>query len=448
MPARRGQELNYSQAEEYLNNFVNYEQIPGITYAPPGYSLRHVEELLNRIGNPQLAPSTIHIAGTKGKGSVAAMITNILTSSGYRTGLYTSPHFHTLRERISIDGSLISEAAFAATMAEVKPFIESMKQDTAFRQLTYFEALTVLAFAYFQKKHVGFQVLEVGLGGRLDATNVVPNPTVCIITSISLDHTQILGNTLEEIAREKAGIIKSGCWVVISPQPEEAASVISDVCREKEAKVVQIGKDVSWHKTGGDLHHQSLVIVTTTNEYQVDIPLLGDFQLENVATAVAASEILASEGFPISPVDMSRGLAQVKWPGRFQIMQEHPTVVIDGAHNVASMKRLVDNIKSYFAHKRIFLVFGTSCDKDIPGIVNELVSLSPQVIVTRASHSRAAPVSTLAAEFTKRGIAPEIKETVNEAVSRALCLASRTDVICVTGSLFVVAEALDYFSGS
>jgi dihydrofolate synthase/folylpolyglutamate synthase len=448
MPGRRGQELNYSQAEEYLNNFVNYEQIPGITYAPPGYSLRHVEELLNRIGNPQLAASTIHIAGTKGKGSVAAMITNILTSSGYRTGLYTSPHFHTLRERISIDGSLISEAAFAATMAEVKPFIESMKQDTAFRQLTYFEALTVLAFAYFQKKHVGFQVLEVGLGGRLDATNVVPNPTVCVITSISLDHTQILGNTLEEIAREKAGIIKSGCWVVISPQPEEAASVISDVCREKEAKVVQIGKDVSWHKTGGDLHHQSLVIVTTTNEYQVDIPLLGDFQLENVATAVAASEILASEGFPISPVDMSRGLAQVKWPGRFQIMQEHPTVVIDGAHNVASMKRLVDNIKSYFAHKRIFLVFGTSCDKDIPGIVNELVSLSPQVIVTRASHSRAAPVSTLAAEFTKRGIDPEIKETVNEAVSRALCLASRTDVICVTGSLFVVAEALDYFSGS
>jgi dihydrofolate synthase/folylpolyglutamate synthase len=437
--------LNYSQAEEYLNSFVNYEQIPGITYAQPGYSLRHVEELLNRMGNPQLTARTIHIAGTKGKGSVAAMIAQVLSSSGYKTGLYTSPHFHTLRERISIDGSLISEAEFAAAMAEVKPFIESMRQDAAFRQLTYFEALTALTFAFFQKKQVDFQVLEVGLGGRLDATNVA-RPVVCIITSISLDHTQILGNSLEEIAREKAGIIKSGCWVVISPQPEEAASVISDICREKEAKVVQVGKDVTWHKISGDLHHQSLVIEGRTSKYQVSIPLLGDFQLENAATAVAALEILSSAGFAISTADITQGLAQVKWPGRFQILQQHPTVLIDGAHNVASMKRLVNNINAYFTHKRIFLVFGTSCDKDIPGIISELVPLSPQVIVTKVSHSRAAPLSTLVAEFTKRGIEPETEETVTEAISRALSLAGRTDIICVTGSLFVVAEALDYFS--
>jgi dihydrofolate synthase/folylpolyglutamate synthase len=439
--------LNYSQAEEYLNSFVNYEQIPGISYAQPGYSLRHVEELLNRMGNPQLAARTIHIAGTKGKGSVAAMIAQVLSASGYKTGLYTSPHLHNLRERIRIDGSLISEAEFAAAMAEVKPSIESMKHDTSFRQLTYFEALTALAFAYFKKKQVDFQVLEVGLGGRLDATNVT-RPVVCIITSISLDHTQILGNSLEEIAREKAGIIKPGCWVVLSPQPEEAASVISDICREKEAQVVQVGKDVTWHKIGGDLYHQSLVIEGRTSKYQVSIPLLGDFQLENAATAVAALEILASEGFAISTADIAQGLAQVKWPGRFQILQQHPTVLVDGAHNVASIKRLVTNIKTYFAHKRIFLVFGTSCDKDIPGIINELVLLSPQVIITQASHSRAAPLSTLAAEFTKRGIEPETGETVAQALSRALSLADKTNVICVTGSLFVVAEALDYFSGS
>jgi len=439
--------LNYSQAEKYLNSFTNYEQIPGISYAQPGYSLRHVEELLNRMGNPQLAAKTIHIAGTKGKGSVAAMIAQVLSSSGYKTGRYTSPHLHNLRERISIDGSLISEAEFAAAMVEVKPFIESMKQDASFRQLTYFEALTALAFAYFQKKRVDFQVLEVGLGGRLDATNVVANPAVCIITSISLDHIQILGNTLEEIAREKAGIIKPGCWVVLAPQPEEAASVITDTCCEKKTKVVQVGKDVTWHKIGGDLHQQSLVIEGRTSKYQVSIPLLGDFQLENAATAVAALEILSSEGFAISAADIAQGLAQVKWPGRFQILQQHPTVLVDGAHNVASMKRLVNNIKAYFAHKRIFLVFGTSCDKDIPGIINELVSLSPQVIVTQASHSRAAPIPTLVAEFTKRGIEPETKETVTEAISQALSLADRTDIICVTGSLFVVAEALDYFSG-
>jgi dihydrofolate synthase/folylpolyglutamate synthase len=273
--------MNYSQAEEYLNSFTNYEQIPGITYAPSGYSLRHVEELLNRMGNPQLTARTIHIAGTKGKGSVAAMIAQVLSSSGYKTGRYTSPHLHNLRERISIDGNLISEADFAAAMAEVKPFIESMKKDTSFRQLTYFEALTALAFAYFQKKQVDFQVLEVGLGGRLDATNIVAKPAVCVITSLSLDHTQILGNTIGEIAREKAGIIKSGCWVVISPQPEEAASVITDICHKKKAKAVQIGKDVTWHKISGDLRQQSLVVEGRTGKYQVNIPLLGDFQLEN-----------------------------------------------------------------------------------------------------------------------------------------------------------------------
>ena len=438
--------MNYSQAEEYLNSFTNYEQIPGISYVQPGYSLKHVEELLNRMGNPQLAARTIHIAGTKGKGSVSAMIAQVLSSSGYKTGLYTSPHFHTLRERISIDGSLISEAEFAAAMAEIKPFIESMRKDTAFRQLTYFEALTALAFAYFKKKQVDFQVLEVGLGGRLDATNVA-RPIICIITPISLDHTQILGNSLEEIAREKAGIIKPGCWVVLSPQPEEAASVISDICREKKAKVVQVGEDITWYKIGGDLYSQSLVIEGRRNSYQVSIPLSGDFQLENAASAVATFEVLGSVGFAISTADIAGGLARVKWPGRFHILQEYPTVLVDGAHNVASIKRLVDNIKGYFAHKRIFLVFGTSCDKDIPGIINELVPLSPQVIVTRTSHSRAAPLSTMVAEFSKRGIELEIRETVTEAISRALSLADRTDLICVTGSLFVVAEALDYFSG-
>ncbi|NWF77805.1 MAG: bifunctional folylpolyglutamate synthase/dihydrofolate synthase [Chloroflexi bacterium] len=438
--------MNYRQAEEYLNSFTNYEQIPGISYAQPGYSLTHVEELLNRMGNPQLAARTVHIAGTKGKGSVAAMIAQVLSASGYKTGLYTSPHLLNLRERIKVDGSLISEADFAAAMTEVKPFIESMKQDTSFRQLTYFEALTVLAFAYFKEKQVDFQVLEVGLGGRLDATNVT-KPLVCIITSISLDHTQILGNSLGEIGKEKAGIIKPRCWVVLSPQPDEAASVISDICREREAKVVEVGKDVTWHKISGDLSHQSLAIEGRTSKYQVSIPLLGDFQLENAATAVAALEILASVGFAISAADIVRGLAQVKWPGRFQILHEQPTVLVDGAHNVASIKRLVNNIKAYFPNRRIVLVFGTSCDKDIPGIVSELVSLAPQVIVTQASHSRAAPLATLVAEFTKRGIKPETRETVTEALSRALSLTGRTDVICVTGSLFVVAEALDYFSG-
>ena len=437
--------MNYSQAEDYLNSFINYEQIPGISFAQPGYSLAHVEELLNRMGDPQLAARTIHIAGTKGKGSVAAMIAQVLSSSDYKTGLYISPHLLNLRERISIDGTLISEDEFAAAVAEVKPSIESMKRDTGFRQLTYFEALTVLAFAYFKRKRVDFQVLEVGLGGRLDATNVAW-PIACVITSVSLDHTQILGNSLEEIAREQAGIIKPGCWVVLSPQPEEAGSVISDICNEKKAKVVQVGKDITWHKIGHDLSHQSLVIEGRRHNYHVTIPLLGDFQLENAAAAVGALEILASAGLAISAADIAKGLARVKWPGRFQILQQHPTVLVDGAHNVASMKRLVSNIRAYFGHKRVLLVFGTSCDKDIPGIINELVPLCPQVVITQAAHSRAAPPSTLAAEFSKLGIEAEIAESIPQALSRALSKADRADLVCVTGSLFVVGEALDYFS--
>jgi dihydrofolate synthase/folylpolyglutamate synthase len=311
--------------------------------------------------------------------------------------------------------------------------------------LTYFEALTALAFAYFKTKRAEFQVLEVGLGGRLDATNVV-KPLVCVITPISLDHTQILGSSLEEIAREKAGIMKHGCWVVISPQPVEAASVVNDVCYEKEAKVVQVGKDIRWYKTGGDLHHQSLTIEGRTSKYQVNIPLLGDFQLENAANAVAVLEILASEGFTISAADITQGLARVKWPGRLQILRENPIVLIDGAHNVASIRGLVSNVRKYFNYRRIFLVFGTSCDKDIAGIIDELAVLSPQVIVAKAGHSRAAPVPTLAAEFSKRGIEPEIGGTVREAISLAVSMANEQDIVCVTGSLFVVAEALDYFS--
>ena len=439
--------MNYSQAEEYLNSFVNYEQIPGISYAQPGYDLGHLEELLRRMGDPQFAARTVHIAGTKGKGSVAAMVAEVLSSSGQRTGLYTSPHFHTLRERIRVDGNLIGEAEFAATMARIKPSVESLRQDSGFRQLSYFEALTALAFVYFQEQQIDCQVLEVGLGGRLDATNVA-RPGVCVITTISLDHTQILGDSLEQIAREKAGIIKPRCWVVVSPQPAQAARVISDVCREREARMVEVGRDVTWHRTGGDLHHQSLVVVGRVGRYEVDIPLLGDYQLENTAAAIAALEVLTSEGLAIPAANIVRGLAQVRWPGRFHIVRHDPTVLVDGAHNVESMRRLVSNIKAYFGDRRIILVFGTSSDKDIPGIVNELLPLSPQVTVTQASHSRAARSSTLAAEFRRRGIQAGTSESVGKALAEALSTTGGRDLICVTGSLYLAAEALAYLSAS
>jgi len=433
--------MNYIEAEEYLNSFVNYENIPGISYASPDYDLRHVEEVLHQIGNPHLAARTVHIAGTKGKGSVAAMIAQVLTDSGYKTGLYTSPHLHHLRERIKVDGTLISEEAFAELMTKLKPYLEAANR----RQLTFFEVLTILAFVYFHEKQAHFQVLEVGLGGRLDATNVA-QPEVCIITSISLDHMQILGDSLEKIAYEKAGIIKPGCTVVLSPQPEEVTSVISNICYKQGANLVRVGKEVTWRGMNGDLSHQSIMVEGRRGIYHVTIPLLGDYQLENTATAVAALEVLVSRGFDISSQDIAQGLAKVKWPGRFQILQHSPIVLVDGAHNVASIKRLVENVKAYFSYKRALLIFGVSCDKDIPGIVRELVSLSPQVIVTHTSHPRAASPSVIATEFVKMGVNSKITENIPQALFQALSLASEQDLICVTGSLFVVAEALDYFS--
>jgi len=437
--------VNYSQAEEYLcNNFIDYERIP-VSYTSPGYDLRHVEELLHRLGDPHLAAKTIHIAGTKGKGSVAAMIAQVLWASGYKTGLYTSPHLHTVRERIRIDGNLISPSEFAALVTENKPYFEAINHDPVFRQLTFFEVLTALAFAYFKQKQADFQVLEVGLGGRFDATNVA-KPEVCIITSISLDHTGVLGNSLDKIAYEKAGIIKPDCWVVTSPQPEEVIQVINDICRQRGAKLVQVGKDVIWRKIASNFHHQSFTVEGGMGNHRLTIPLLGDFQAENAATAVASLEVLASQGFAISTEDIAKGLAQVKWTGRFQILNHQPVILVDGAHNVASVRKLVESIKGYFDYDKIFLIIGTSCDKDISGIVKELISLSPQVTVTRSSHPRAASPSTIASELARCGIKPKIVESVPQALSQALSVASKRDLICITGSLFIVAEALRVFA--
>jgi len=437
--------MDYNQAEQYLHSFIDYEIIPGISFASADYSLEHVEQLLYRIGDPHLAARTVHIAGTKGKGSIAAMIAKVLTVSGYKTGLYTSPHLHNLRERIRVDGSLILEEEFASLMTDLKPYFEAMNRNSAHRQLTFFEALTVLAFDYFNKRQTDFQVLEVGLGGRLDATNVA-KPEVCVITPISLDHTQVLGDSLEKIASEKAGIIKPGSVVVSSPQPKEVIPVIDDVCRQRKARLIQVGKDVTWHKMTSDLCHQSFTVGGKMGTHHLTIPLLADYQVENAATAVAALEVLASSDFRITAEDIVRGLAQVDWPGRFQILRREPVVLVDGAHNVASTRRLVENIKTYFDYDQVFLVIGTSCDKDIAGMVKELVSLSPQVAVTRSSHPRAASPSTVAAEFVSQGIEPKLSESVFQALSQTLSLADGKDLICVTGSLFVVAEALDYFS--
>ena len=435
--------MNYQQAEDYILSFTDYEKIPGIAYTSANYDLRRMEKLLQPLGNPHLGTKTVHIAGTKGKGSTAAMISQVLITSGYKTGLFTSPHLHTLRERVRINGTMISRADFAALVTQLKPIVEKVNDEATYGELTTFEILTAVVFTYFKNSQVDFQVLEVGLGGRLDATNVA-EADVCVITSISLDHTEILGDTVAKIAAEKAGIIKPGCIVVSAPQVEEAVKVIEQACHQQQAKLIQVGKDITWHKAGGDLCQQILTVQSKTRDYNLTIPLLGDHQLENAATAVAALEALVSTGIRISTQNIVQGFSQVSWPGRLQILSREPMVVADGAHNAYSMRKLVESIRNYFPHKKCLVIFGTSCDKDIPGMARELKPLADNIIITTSSHPRAASTSTSVKEFANLGIKVDIVENVAKALSKALTTAKKTELILVTGSLFVVAEAIDY----
>jgi dihydrofolate synthase/folylpolyglutamate synthase len=429
--------MNYQEALNYILSFTDFEKLPP-SYWSREFDLRRMDELLERLGNPHLAPRSVLVAGSKGKGSTVAMIASVLSAAGYRTGLYTSPHLHTFRERIRVDGELIGEEELAAVTDRLKPEVEAVNLRHAYGELTTFEILTAMAFTYFRDQKVDFQVLEVGLGGRLDATNVI-RPDVSVITSISMEHAEVLGDSIAQIAREKAGIIKPGAVVVSSPQRSEAAEAIRAVCLEKGARVIVVGRDISWRKLASDIDGQNFEVEGKAGSYNLTIPLLGDHQLENAAAAVAALEVLG-----VDAENIAQGLATVRWPGRLEILCQSPIFLVDGAHNHESARRLKDAIKHNLDFDRLILILGVSSDKDMGGIVQELAALSSFAIVTRSRHPRALEPHLLLGELEKRGVKGEIAESVSVAVERALQEAGPKDLICATGSLFVVAEAREY----
>jgi dihydrofolate synthase/folylpolyglutamate synthase len=401
-----------------------------------------MDELLGRLGNPHLKARTVHITGSKGKGSVAAMVASTLTASGYTTGLYTSPHLHDLNERMRVDWEMISNEELVALVERLRPEIEAVNEAATYGKLTTFEILTALGFTYFAQKGVDFQVIEVGLGGRLDATNVV-HPEVCVITSISLEHTDVLGNTLVEIATEKAGIIKDGSRVVVSPQAEEVDSVIEEACRTHGAELLRIGRDVNWHNPRYEHERQFFQVKGRLDKYELSIPLLGQYQLDNATAAVAALEILAERSPGITTETIRSGLEGVQWEGRLQILSHKPLLVVDGAHNVDSIRRLKQALRQYFNFDRPILVIGLSADKDVAGVVSELVSFFDRVIVTRSIHPRAMATATIVAEFARKGVKAEETDDISIALPLALDMAGERDLVCVTGSLFVVAGAIE-----
>ena len=434
--------LTYRDALCAIFERTNYElgeRPPRPPYAERVWRLARVEELLSQFDNPQRAFRSLHVAGTKGKGSTTAMIDAILRAAGYSTGMYTSPHLHTFRERIRIEGQLIPERDVVDLVGRMLPILDARPE------VTVFEIITALAMWYYAQKKVDFGVFEVGMGGRLDTTNVLL-PLVSVITSISLDHVKVLGDTIGAIAGEKAGIIKPGIPVVTSPQRPEAMRVIRDTCAERGTSLVTVGRDWGWHFLGGDATGQRFSIYRAGHEGGAEYPdltspLLGDHQLENACTAVAAIEVLREQGVAIEKEAIRRGLANVHWPGRMEILGQRPLVVVDGAHNAYSARRLLESLQSYLHYERIFLVFGAGHTHNPGDQLALLLPASHKLYMTQAHHPRATPSAELQDMAQVLGRQAPALGTVEEALRCALDEAGEDDLVLVTGSLFVVAEA-------
>jgi len=431
--------MTYREAIEYLHSLTDYEKRRIERYTPETLDLTRVEQLLDGLGDPHRAYPSVHIAGTKGKGSTAAMVESALRAAGYRTGLYTSPHLHTFRERIRVGGELISREEVVALVEEIQPLVARVPG------VTTFEAITAMAFAYFARQGVQMLVAEVGLGGRLDATNVLL-PEVAVITSLSLDHTYILGETLPEIAHEKAGIIKPKVPVVSAPQRAEAIHVIEEVSRERDAPLIEVGRDWTWDPGPFDLDGQSFTTRRVkgggdalAGDYW--IPLLGRHQLENGTTALAALQVLRERGFDLPRRAVEKGLHDVEWPGRMEVLGQNPLAVADCAHNPYSARVLRAALEEWFPNTRWVLVFGASADKDIAGMLRALLPITDYLIVTRSEHPRAAAPIELADIAASVGGGAEVAVNVPRALQRALVAMEPGSGILFTGSIFLVAEA-------
>jgi len=394
-------------------------------------NLDNTYSLCSLTGNPEKTFRSIHIAGTNGKGSVSYLIASVLQSAGFKGGLYTSPHLHKVNERICILNAqnrrakdpfsgAIADEDFAAVVASLRPSVAAIQNKGEI--LTFFEVLTVAALCYFAKAKVDIVILETGLGGRLDATNAVDS-LVAVITPVSLDHTAILGPDIEKIASEKAGIIKNSHQkVVIAPQEKDAMDVILKRCREFGV---------------------APVIVSPEKYENEKISLKGRHQIMNAATAMEVVSILQTRGLKISDEAKRDGLKNVVWPGRFDLLSKDPDVIVDCAHNEASAKALADTLKQEYRDRRVILVLGTSEDKDAAGIFNSLKDNAAHIILTRAAHPRARTFTKEEGKLYLIDKPFEITDSVHKALDKALRLAEPKDVIVVTGSIFVVAEAMD-----
>jgi len=425
--------MNYEETITWLYSFEKF----GIKLG-----LERIEFLCNELGNPQNSYKIIHVGGTNGKGSVCRFLQSILTTSGYKTGVYTSPHIQRFSERFIIDNKEISDSDVILLVKKIKPVVDKMiKIENA---PTFFEIATAMAFLYFKEKNVDFAVIEVGLGGRFDATNIV-EPLLSVITNITLEHQDILGYKIEDIAFEKAGIIKNKIQVITAAN-KTALDVIKKVADEKDAPITDI--DVSsWKKIKGGVDWQEFLIIGSLKEYNVKTSLLGEHQGENIALTIAAVEKLQISGIYITDDAISEGIEKAVNPGRMEIVGFEPLIILDGAHNVAGIYSLKKTLENDFVYNKLILILGILSDKNVSKMLKIIAPIGDIIVTTKSQNKRAAEPSKLEEMVKKLNFKNPVvvKNKVHEAVKYALSMAKKDDLICVTGSLFTVGEARDYF---
>ncbi len=436
-------EIAYNKALDYLYSFVDYSLKHSSELAKADFNLDRMFALMSELGDPQTKYPILHVAGTKGKGSVCALAASALHAAGYTTGLYTSPHLLDFCERIQINGEPLPHAKLAELVEEIKPAVAKIEK------LTTFEITTALALMAFAKQNVNAVVLEVGLGGRLDATNII-TPRVSVITSISYDHTTVLGDTLTQIAGEKAGIIKQNVPVVSAPQTDEALEVLLRVANNTDSSFTLVGEDVQFTPLEHSLEGQSLEVSvisdaqSSINNHQsalhLNIPLLGNHQVENAATAFAA---LKGSSLKIPDAAIQKGFAEVKWPGRFEVARREPPVIFDSAHNQDSFTRLSQTLEEYFPGRQVYLIFGASEDKNIPAMFAEIAPKIKLLLVTKSEHPRALEPEHIQGLARQAGIPNEAVTQVRSALERALEYSGNDgSIVLSAGSMFVTAEAM------
>ena len=426
----------YNRALDYLYSFVDYSLKHSSELAKAEFNLDRMRALMELLGNPQESYTILHVAGTKGKGSVCALAASGLEAAGYRVGLYTSPHLLDYCERIQVNGLPVSHEDLVNLVDRARPAVARVPK------LTTFEITTAIALLHFANAKAEVAVVEVGLGGRLDATNVVM-PAVSVITSLSYDHMAVLGDTLEKIAGEKAGIIKDQVPVVSAPQKDEALEVLERTARDRHADFTLVGREITYEALEHSLDGQSLRVTNGSRTLSLRMPLLGAHQVQNAATAAAALWALSDAGLKTSNEAIQQGFSVVNWPARFQVVRREPPLIFDSAHNQDSFARLRQALDDYFPGRQVYLVFGASEDKNIPGMFQEMREKISRMFVTRADHPRALPSERIIQLSRIAGIASEEMPSVKTALDRALGLASKDgSIVLSAGSMFVTAEAI------